>query len=77
MYAQIVKFNLKPESSRELFLKFTEEMIEWLKEQVGFVAYEIYEGPDSWTDRIVWNTELQAKDGLHKFLAISICRKNF
>lgn len=75
MYAQIVKFNLKPESSRELFLKLTEEMIGWLKGQDGFVAYEVYEGPDGWLDRIVWNTEQHAKDGRNKFITTDVAKQ--
>lgn len=75
MYAQIVKFKLKPESSRELFLKLTEEMISWLKEQDGFVAYELYQGSDCWSDRIVWHTEQQARVGRQIFLSTNIVKQ--
>jgi len=52
MFVQIVKFKLKPDSSRESFLELTEQMVAWLKIQDGFIAYELYEGSEFWSDRI-------------------------
>ena len=75
MYAQIVKFKLKPDSSRELFLNLTEQMINWLKNKSGFVAYELYEGPEYWSDRIVWKNQEFAQESLKDFLATNIAEQ--
>ncbi len=72
MFVQIVKFRLKPDASRERLLALTGQMIAWLKERPGFVAYELYEGPESWSDRIAWETRGHADDGLQDFLATPI-----
>jgi quinol monooxygenase YgiN len=68
MYVQIVKFKLKPNASRDEFLLLTERMVDWLKIQDGFVAYELYEGDEWWSDRLVWESDADAQDGLAEFL---------
>lgn len=67
MYAQIVTFRLNPDYTREQFLQITEQMVSWLKQQKGFIAYELYEGNDSWADRIVWDTESNSRNGVERF----------
>ena len=75
MYSQIVVFKLKQDSSRELFLEYTKQMISWLQQQSGFVSYELYAGLDNWSDRIAWDNEEFALDGLKKFRETDIARK--
>ena len=74
MFVQIVKFKLEPETSRESFLALTEQMISWLETQSGFVAYELYEGTEFWSDRIAWENQEFAQDGLKDFLTTSIAK---
>lgn len=75
MFVQIVKFKLKPDTSRVSFLEHTEQMVAWLKTKDGFIAYELYEGSEFWSDRIVWNDQSFAQDGLKDFLCTSIAKK--
>ena len=75
MFAQIVQFQLKDNCSRETFLTLAEEMVGWLRQQPGFVAYELYEGTESWTDRIAWDSKASAESGLNAFLATDVARK--
>lgn len=75
MYVQIVKFKLKPDSSREAFLELTEQMIAWLKSREGFIAYELYEGSEFWSDRIAWENEKFAQDGLSEFLTTPFAKQ--
>ncbi len=72
MHVQIVKFKLKPDSSREIFLELTEQMIKWLKERRGFISYELYDGGDCWSDRITWENAQAARDALKAFLTTSV-----
>jgi quinol monooxygenase YgiN len=75
MFVQIVKFKLKQDTSRESFLDLTEQMIDWLKNKTGFIAYELYEGTEFWSDRIAWENEEFAQDGLKNFLDTAIAKK--
>ena len=75
MFVQIVKFKLKPDTSRELFLDLTAQMVTWLKNKDGFIAYELYEGSEFWSDRIVWNDQCFAQEGLKDFLNTGIAKK--
>lgn len=72
MHVQIVKFKLNPDICRETFLGLTRQMIAWLKNKDGFIAYELYEGAECWSDKIAWKNEKLAQDGLNDFLAIQI-----
>lgn len=72
MFAQLVKFRLKPDTSREHFLHCTEKMVAWLKSRHGFVAYELYEGTEYWSDRIVWIGKMEAEQGSKEFLLTDI-----
>lgn len=75
MFVQIVKFKLKPGTSRDSFLAFAEQMMSWLKSQNGFIAYELYEGAESWSDRIAWKNQECAHDGLNGFLATTTAKE--
>ena len=75
MFVQIVKFKLKPDSSRDSFLELTKKMVAWLKNKDGFIAYELYEGSEYWSDRIAWNDQNFAQDGLKDFLSTAIAKK--
>jgi hypothetical protein len=68
MYAQIVTFSLTPDTSRAVFIDLTRKMCRWLERAEGFLAYELYEGAESCSDRIVWETEGHARDGLDAFI---------
>jgi hypothetical protein len=72
MFVQIVKFKLKPDASREIFLELTEQMVAWLKSKDGFIAYELYEGSEFWSDRIAWNDQSFAHGVLKEFLSTAI-----
>ena len=74
MFVQIVKFKLKPDTSRELFLDLTEQMVAWLKSKDGFIAYELYEGSELWSDRISWDDQSSAQNGLKEFLKTAIAK---
>ena len=75
MFVQIVKFKLKPDSSRELLIQLTEQMVAYLKSRDGFVAYELYEGVECWSDRIVWGEKSHAESGLKAFLLTDLARQ--
>lgn len=75
MHVQIVTFKLKPDTSRELFLELTEQMIAWLRDREGFLAYELYEGAEYWSDRIAWASERHAKAGLEAFVTSTTARQ--
>ena len=75
MFVQIVKFKLRSDVSREAFLDLTEQMIAWLKNKTGFIAYELYEGSDFWSDRIAWENQESAQDSLKDFLTTAIAQK--
>ena len=75
MFVQIVKFKLRPDTSRESFLELTEQMIAWLKNRAGFIAYELYEGSEFWSDRIAWENQKYAQDGLNDFLTTATAKK--
>ena len=75
MYAQIVKFKLKADSSRELFIELAGEMVSWFRGRRGFVAYELYEGDEFWTDRIVWEDKIYAEEGLEAFLSTAMAKR--
>ena len=67
MHVQIVKFKLKPDTSRETFIELTEQMLAWLNSADGFVTYELYEGSEYWCDRIAWKSDKHAQEGLKAF----------
>ncbi len=57
------------------FLDLMEQMITWLKNQDGFVAYELYEGQIAgWTELHGKNVK-QAQDGLSEFLSTEIAQQ--
>lgn len=70
-----MKFKLKPSASRESFLALAEKMKVWLKNQSGFIAYELYEGSEFWSDRIAWENQKFAYDGLDGFLSTAIAKE--
>ena len=75
MFVQIVKFKLRPDASHESFLDLTQQMIAWLKNKTGFIAYELYEGSEFWSDRIIWEDQGAAQDGLKDFLTTAVAKK--
>ena len=75
MFVQIVQFKLKPDTSRDVFLDLTQQMIALLKGRTGFIAYELYESSDGWSDRIVWENQQSAQDGLKDFLTTAIAQE--
>lgn len=74
MFVQIVHFKLKADTSREEFLELTEQLIVWLKSKTGFVAYELYEGTEFWSDRIAWKDEALAQDGMKDFMTTDLAK---
>lgn len=75
MYVQIVKLKLRADASRESFLDLAEQMIAWLKNRPGFIAYELYEGAEFWSDRIAWENKAFAQDGLKDFADTALAQK--
>ncbi|QKE40350.1 MAG: hypothetical protein HO274_02645 [Ferrovum myxofaciens] len=50
-------------------------MIAWLKNKSGFIAYELYEGSEFWSDRIAWENQEFAQIGLKDFLTTAIAKE--
>lgn len=75
MHVQIVKFKPKPDTSRDGFFDLMAQMIALLRQMEGFVAYELYEGAEFWSDRIAWQSAKHAQDGLNMFLATAIAKQ--
>jgi quinol monooxygenase YgiN len=75
MFVQIVTFKLKPDVSREMFIQHSGRMVAWLKSRKGFIAYELYEGIEFWSDRIVWHDKIDAEAGLKDFLSTDVARQ--
>jgi hypothetical protein len=75
MIAQIVIFKLKAPEMRELFLKATDEMATWLYQQPGFVSYDLVEGDDVWSDRLVWTSRGDELRGRNAFFETEIARR--
>ena len=75
MYVQVVKFALKPGASSQHFLALTEEMLAWLKQQEGFLGYELYEENGVWLDRVVWQNKTAGEAGLRNFLTTPLAAK--
>ena len=75
MFVQIVKFKLKTDVSRESFLDLTAQTVSWLKNRTGFIAYELYEGAEFWSDRLVWTNQEAAQNGRNDFLTTDIAKK--
>jgi quinol monooxygenase YgiN len=69
MYVQLVQFKLLPDTQRDVFLALTEQLIRWLKTRPGFIAYELYENQECWSDRIAWTNEAYAREGLSAFIS--------
>ncbi len=74
MFAQIVRFTLRPGCSREAFVRLSGEMAAWLRAQPGFVAYELYEGAEGWMDRIAWDSAASAQAARAAFLASGLAQ---
>jgi hypothetical protein len=75
MFVQIAIFKLKAGVSRKVFVALTEQMVSWLMSREGFVAYELYEGVASWSDRIVWSNKRYAEEGLKAFVLTEIAKE--
>jgi quinol monooxygenase YgiN len=75
MIAQIVVFKLKAPELREQFLEATSEMAAWLYQQPGFVSYELIEGEQSWSDRLVWQTREDEARGRNAFFNTGIAAR--
>lgn len=68
----IVISRLRPGAGREEFLDVTRRMVNWLRLQPGFVGYELYEGEETWADRLEWESTVCAEQGRQAFLATDI-----
>jgi hypothetical protein len=68
----IVILRLRPGVSRDGFLDVTRRMLNWLRLQPGFVGYELYEGEETWADRLEWESTGHAEQGRQAFLATDI-----
>lgn len=69
---QIVVFRLVPDADREAFLRVTEQLVDWLREQPGFVGYQLYEGQQDWADRLEWDTSAHAEQARRNFTATEV-----
>lgn len=68
MIAQVVIFTLKTPELRQEFLALTERMAAWLYQQPGFVSYDLIEGDNTWSDRLVWQSQEDEQRGRTAFL---------
>jgi len=75
MIAQVVIFTLKTPELRKEFLELTEQMVAWLYQQPGFVSYDLIEGDNAWSDRLVWQSLEDEKRGREAFLDTATARK--
>ena len=75
MHVQIVRFKLRSGARREAFLELTEKMTAWLTNRNGFLAYELYEDSEWWSDRIARESRECAQEGLDEFLATKIAEE--
>ena len=64
MYKDIISYELAEGISQEHLLKVAAQIIkDWMKNQPGFINWEIHSNADgSYTDIVYWETELAAKN---------------
>lgn len=72
---QIVITKLKPGADAQKFLELSEKMHSWLKNQDGFVSYELYSDETKYADRIVWKSRDDAEHVNHLFVASDIFKE--
>ncbi|MGZ5780845.1 MAG: hypothetical protein ACXWIN_07815 [Burkholderiaceae bacterium] len=75
MIAQIVIFKLKAPKLRGAFLEATKEMLAWLHRQPGFISYELVEGENVWSGRLVLETCDDEARGRDAFFSTNIACK--
>lgn len=63
MYKDIVSYELAKNISKEHLFKVAEQIVsEWMKNQTGFIKWEIHSNSDgSFTDIIYWESQETAK----------------
>ncbi|MEJ2578456.1 MAG: hypothetical protein P8Z68_05095 [Kineosporiaceae bacterium] len=70
----IVIFRLRPDADPGAFLHVTDQMLQWLRKQPGFVDYELYRGEpgQDWADRLVWRTPGDAERARERFATTQV-----
>ena len=63
MYKDIINYELAENTSIEQLIKIAEQIVnDWMKNQVGFIKWEIHSNNDeSFTDIVYWNSKHDAK----------------
>ena len=64
MYKDIISYELAEGISQEHLLSVAKQIVEsWMKEQVGFIKWEIHaNGDKGYTDIVYWKTKEDAKN---------------
>ena len=73
---QIVITRLRDPAERERFLDVTRSMVAWLREQTGFLGYELFEGEHGeWSDRLSWASREDAERVTRAFVETPVGRE--
>lgn len=76
---ELVVFGLKPGVARERLLETAGPVSEWIAEQPGFVARELFEDADGarWIDAVRWETLEQAHAAAEAAMTSESCAPMF
>ncbi|MEO7426295.1 MAG: hypothetical protein ABI036_13990 [Fibrobacteria bacterium] len=75
MVTQLIISKTKSEIPRPEIIQLTKLMVEFFKQQSGFIKYELFENGSSWADKILWESQDQALQGISAFKLSDIGRK--
>lgn len=72
MYKDIITYELAENTSKEQLIKIAEQIVnDWMKNQDGFIKWEIHTNNDrSYTDIVSWKTEEEAKKATKEMVNI-------
>ncbi len=64
MYKDIISYELADDTSKEQLIKIAKQIVnDWMKNQVGFIKWEIHTNSDgSYTDIVHWKSQQDAKE---------------
>jgi len=72
MYKDIITYELAENTSKERLLEIAKQIVnDWMKNQVGFIKWEIHTNNDgTYTDIVYWKTEKDAKKATKEMVNI-------
>ena len=64
MYKDIISYELAENTSKEQLIKIAKQIVnDWMKNQIGFIKWEIHTNSDgSYTDIVYWKSKQDAKE---------------